>query len=154
MPVGVAERFAGGAADDGIRSLYRAVQWEPILLGKRFVNIPVNDVHTDVLTIGLAGTGVVVDGILDTEPLVLEKRPVEDACPREQRHYRIHIRQVFLNRRDIQRFCAGREVFVQCDLRPLQDTGCRIAVADAHDLPGMSQKRSRKLQDDRVLRFT
>lgn len=42
-------------------------------------NISVYDVHTDVLPVGLAGTGIVVNGILDAEPLVLEKRPVEDA---------------------------------------------------------------------------
>ena len=43
------------------------------------MNISVYDVHTDVLPVGLAGTGIVVNGILDAEPLVLEKRPVEDA---------------------------------------------------------------------------
>ena len=71
MSVGIAEWFAGW-------SLYRIVQWKAFCR-ERFMNISVYDVHTDVLPVGLAGTGIVVNGILDAEPLVLEKRPVEDA---------------------------------------------------------------------------
>ena len=78
MSVGIAEWFAGWTADNNIGSLYRIVQWKAFCR-ECFMNISVYDVHTDVLPVGLAGTGIVVNGILDAEPLVLEKRPVEDA---------------------------------------------------------------------------
>lgn len=78
MSVGIAEWFAGWTADNNIGSLYRIVQWKAFCR-ERFMNISVYDVHTDVLPVGLAGTGIVVNGLLDAEPLVLEKRPVEDA---------------------------------------------------------------------------
>ena len=62
MSVGIAEWFAGWTADNNIGSLYRIVQWKAFCR-ERFMNISVYDVHTDVLPVGLAGTGIVVNGI-------------------------------------------------------------------------------------------
>ena len=78
VPIRIAERLTAGATDDDVRRLHRIIQGITIC-GKRLMDIAMGDVQSDVLTVGLTGSRVVVDGVLDVKPIVRKERPVQHA---------------------------------------------------------------------------